>query len=1092
MSEVLDWAGKNEDILLTYGIQLLPSRPMLPESVGHGGTVPVLANEEKDLVGVEWDHSVTTADKFDYEIAACCGLVTGLMDIFFVGELSIDKANEWGQESVENFVIKLAKHDGLKSAKDCDHSELVSKAIRYLEARHHLASDTLTADFGGGLQHHFRDFSHHFSLGGLLCSLITQFSEGKIVIGSDTEGRLLIKHLEDKTFIGKNVQEKIAFGVIEWFYHMASDMAGSSNNPGAGTGIPGPILSFVKRLSTLPFFEDKKVGDIEFRKWLSKLFNGTLLADHDENGKIIPGTQRRFNLQTEIGLAKQLVKQAVPVVINECLVRGLYFVRRLYIEIKDADVRTIRDLERISPDAVLPINNRVVLRMMTIASGTFTAVDFADAGIKAAIKHKGNVMSVEFLVDFAVHVNFAGIGRFAIACCMDARTVREDAARQKSRMAKNLDEYERDLLEMKCLSLSFDQTIALLSIRKLILDYDVEQTKKTKEKRYKLEWIKLWKERSIKGLPVIDGEEDLLFYNQDELNHLIADELRSTEDIHWMFLVALESMMFEPYYALGSEMDEKFENLELESDYLRDVFITAQPVITYGILESYRKAIDHYRKVLLGKKQKDAVKTIGTLTIAAAAGGAAFLIAPAVAPAIATTLFGETLAGLSGAALTSASLAALGGGSLAVGGFGMAGGTAVISGGGALLGLLGGSGITTATSMAFLSDEGYVLQECIKLLTYCKEVLIDLYHNTGDVRLIAEDIREKLADLSDRILDIEEADSKGNKEKKQLIALCKRSLKYLSRTEAELIKMIEKKEARLEQWAIGGRETRINILKDTELIMKKGWYRVDGKPKKLKLSREEYTEAFYISEEDIRSLYDSLTSKYDNNYDSCICYVKNDDSYSVAMDIMMSSKFITQGDARVLVLNFANSINPGGGVRRGASAQEEDLCRKSTLLASIESEAASPYYFNHKKMRTAMASDAVILSPNVEIIRDRNNDLLDDSKVVAVITSAAPNLRFVPDASPEILEEVFYNRIMAILKVAAYYGYRFIVLGAFGCGAFGNDADLVSYQFRKVLEDINVNGLGKDELFDEIAFAVLDKSDDQFKYNAFIRNIEQN
>ena len=267
MSEVLDWAGKKEDILLTYDIQLTPSRPMLLEAIdlSAGGGVPSQANEEKDLVGVEWDHSVTTADKFDYEIAACCGLVTGLMDVFFVGEFSIDKANEWGQESVENFVIKLAKHDGLKNAKDCDHSELLSKAIRYLEARHNLASDTLTVEFGGGLQHHFRDFSHHFSLGGLLCSLITQFSEGKIVIGSDTEGRLLIKHLEDKTFIGKNVQEKIAFGVIEWIYHMASDMAGSSNNPGAGTGIPGPILSFVKRLSTLPYFEDKKVGDIEFR-----------------------------------------------------------------------------------------------------------------------------------------------------------------------------------------------------------------------------------------------------------------------------------------------------------------------------------------------------------------------------------------------------------------------------------------------------------------------------------------------------------------------------------------------------------------------------------------------------------------------------------------------------------------------------------------------------------------------------------------------------------------------------------------------------------------------------------------------------------
>ena len=114
--------------------------------------------------------------------------------------------------------------------------------------------------------------------------------------------------------------------------------------------------------------------------------------------------------------------------------------------------------------------------------------------------------------------------------------------------------------------------------------------------------------------------------------------------------------------------------------------------------------------------------------------------------------------------------------------------------------------------------------------------------------------------------------------------------------------------------------------------------------------------------------------------------------------------------------------------------------------------------------------------------------LMYDSKIVAVITSAAPNLRFIPDASQEILEKVFYNRIMAILKVAAYYGYRFIVLGAFGCGAFGNDANLVSNQFKKVFDEFNIDGLGVNELFDEIAFAVLDTSDDQYKYHAFVRN----
>ena len=36
-------------------------------------------------------------------------------------------------------------------------------------------------------------------------------------------------------------------------------------------------------------------------------------------------------------------------------------------------------------------------------------------------------------------------------------------------------------------------------------------------------------------------------------------------------------------------------------------------------------------------------------------------------------------------------------------------------------------------------------------------------------------------------------------------------------------------------------------------------------------------------------------------------------------------------ESRIAVLNFANAFHPGGGVEAGASAQEECLCRCSTL-----------------------------------------------------------------------------------------------------------------------------------------------------------------
>lgn len=110
---------------------------------------------------------------------------------------------------------------------------------------------------------------------------------------------------------------------------MVSDMAGSSGSLMGGAGIPGPLVSFMKELSTLPFFKDSDDGNMSFRLWVTKLFNGTLLADHDENGKIIKDSIRKFDLRMEIGILGEIGRQAIPVLINQCVVRSFYFCLRL-------------------------------------------------------------------------------------------------------------------------------------------------------------------------------------------------------------------------------------------------------------------------------------------------------------------------------------------------------------------------------------------------------------------------------------------------------------------------------------------------------------------------------------------------------------------------------------------------------------------------------------------------------------------------------------------------------------------------------------------------------------------------------------------
>lgn len=352
----------------------------------------------------EIERLTSSGDRFDYAVAACSGIIAGLIDILFVGELSIDRANEWGNQKVEDFVISIAKKSGYQG------NDLAG-AVEYLEDRNSIAADKVTNAFGGGKQHHLRDFSHHPTPVGLFFSLLTQFT-GK-VYGTDVTGVFKIEPLNESDFylIGKDIPQKLTFGIITWFFHMASDMAGSSGSireGSLGTGLPGPLVSLLKELSALPIFRHtNSKGYKEFSVWISKLFNGTLLANRDQNGKIIEAV--KFDLRTEIGLGRELGRQAIPVVINECVVRAFYFIRRLLGELKEKDVRNITELEKISWKNTLPVKNRTIVRMLTISTVALEVLDLADATLRSG----GN------LGMFILRVNFVGVGRFAVAGSAD-------------------------------------------------------------------------------------------------------------------------------------------------------------------------------------------------------------------------------------------------------------------------------------------------------------------------------------------------------------------------------------------------------------------------------------------------------------------------------------------------------------------------------------------------------------------------------------------------------------------------------------------------------------------------------------------------
>ncbi len=354
---------------------------------------------------VSIDKLTSHADKLDYIVSAVSGIIAGIIDIFFVGEFDLQEGRDWSSEKINNFVISVAQKQGYKGND-------LQGSIRYLE-KFGAPSDSVYNEFGGGLQHHLRDFAHHASMVGLSFSMLTQFS--KKAYGTNAAGKFIVVNVDKTTFIGDSIPTKITFGLIYWILHMASDMAGSSGAPGAGTGVPGPILSIVKLLSSTPIFNnEEQINNLSLK--VSKLFNGTQLAERDANGKILKKDGKpliyKMDLRGELGVMHQIGKQSLPVITNEALVRGFYFINRFIEEIKDK-----KNIEDVDWDKTIPFNNRTIERMMTIATGTFCAVDSLDAAVRGVISgaQAGAGFWAAFGRQLVLRLNFVGIGRFTIA-----------------------------------------------------------------------------------------------------------------------------------------------------------------------------------------------------------------------------------------------------------------------------------------------------------------------------------------------------------------------------------------------------------------------------------------------------------------------------------------------------------------------------------------------------------------------------------------------------------------------------------------------------------------------------------------------------
>jgi len=185
-----------------------------------------------------------------------------------------------------------------------------------------------------------------------------------------------------------------------------------------------------------------------------------------------------------------------------------------------------------------------------------------------------------------------------------------------------------------------------------------------------------------------------------------------------------------------------------------------------------------------------------------------------------------------------------------------------------------------------------------------------------------------------------------------------------------------------------------------------------------------------------------------------------------ASTLSATSRLIEEGYAP-LVLNMANGISPGGGFLSGSRAQEEYLCRSSALWATIREDEMYP---THAMREDFESSDWMIVSPEVPVFRDDSGTPLEEPWLAHFITSAAPVAHRVGAERSATLME---RRIDRLLAVSAHLGYRALVLGAWGCGAFGNDPPSTAQAFHTALSG------PYEGTFDRVTFAITDWSENR-------------
>ena len=235
----------------------------------------------------------------------------------------------------------------------------------------------------------------------------------------------------------------------------------------------------------------------------------------------------------------------------------------------------------------------------------------------------------------------------------------------------------------------------------------------------------------------------------------------------------------------------------------------------------------------------------------------------------------------------------------------------------------------------------------------------------------------------------------------------------------------------------------------------------------------------------------------------------SDPVYSEPAKIVVSSKRTIEAasaykDYRICVHNFASATKPGGGVVNGANAQEEAICRCSTLNFNIsQNEMLNKFYNKHLQMlktgkMNSAYNDDCIYTPEVIVFKSDTAapELLPQNEWfnISVITCPAPNLRERPANSLKPgqtqlklkdmeLKNLHVKRISRICDIAKKEKAEVLILGAFGCGVFSNPPRIVAEAMAEIVKKYRYD-------FKVIEFAVYCPPSNMENYEVFKRRLK--